>query len=102
MSDMSQVEVVYLPTGAFSPGDEAVVIALIKIEGGREAMLVFSSLDRLMAACGQGQSWVSLQVDRSAGIEELARVCGVDTIVRDMGDPIPVRHSIPKQRGAQS
>jgi hypothetical protein len=64
------------------PGTEEVALALKPLEDGRLAMLVFTSLDSLVAGCGDEQPWVALT---EARIEDAFQRSAADVVAIDAG-----------------
>lgn len=57
--------VVYLPVRLGADGEPR-EIATVRLEDGRIALLGYSALDRLVAACGEDQPWVLVGPDALA------------------------------------
>lgn len=62
--------VLYLPTAAQTNGEE-VAFVLRELEDGRRALLVFTSLERLVEGCGDEQPWVSIRAEALPEFEGL-------------------------------
>jgi len=81
--------VLYIPTAAPMRGDD-VTFALRRLADGRHAMLVFTSLDRLVEGCGDAQPWVSI---RAEAVREFQYVADADTVIWDpVLDPLIRQH----------
>lgn len=73
--------VVYVPSerieGGVGPDTK---LQLRYLEDGLLALPVFSSLDQLIADCGEGQPWVAIPAER---VEEFRHIVGADLTVLD-------------------
>ena len=63
--------VLYLPTASQSQGEELAFV-LRELEDGQRALLVFTSLERLVEGCGDEQPWVSIRAESLPEFEALA------------------------------
>lgn len=61
-------------------GDQDVTISMRQLEDGRLAVLVYTSLDALIAACGNLQPWASIPSD---SLDEIQVRSGADMILWD-------------------
>ena len=59
LADMSDA-VVFAPCEPILPGDAQVRVLLLQAESQLLLIPAWSSLERLVAACGDGQPWVSI------------------------------------------
>lgn len=77
--------VVYVPSeridGAVKPEAR---VQLRYLEDGQLALPVFSSLDELVADCGEGQPWVAIAAGQ---VDEFRRIVGADLAVLDPSIP---------------
>lgn len=77
--------VVYAPSeqvdGALKPDTR---VQLRYLEDGQLALPLFSSLDELVADCGEGQPWVAIAAER---VEEFRQIVGADVAVLDPSIP---------------
>lgn len=70
-------------------GDSELLFELRETRSGQIALMVYSSKEALVQACGTGQSWTKL---RSADIPWLAKTVGFKAIVFDLALPAELRH----------
>ncbi|WP_019855389.1 SAV_915 family protein [Actinopolyspora mortivallis] len=70
----------YLPSKRVLKEDTEVTFDLRGLADGRLAVLAYSSLDSLVACCGELQPWASLPKDR---VEEVRRRSGADLVIWD-------------------
>lgn len=89
-----QQSVVYVPSQRLRRGDTEATLELRNTEDGRVAMLAFSSLERLVAGCGEAQPWVAVPADRVENLQELS---GADVTLWDVAVPAEVRHPTGKE-----
>lgn len=73
--------VAYVPSQRGSLSDEQVALELRHTVDGRLAMLAYSSLDFLVAGCGEAQPWVAVPAER---VTELQRLSGAETVLWDV------------------
>lgn len=71
---------VYVPCTAPGPDETEVQLALKPLEDGRLAMLVFTSLDSLVAGCGEEQPWVALSETQ---LEDMFQDSGAEVVAVD-------------------
>lgn len=82
--------VLYIPSEHVSEGAlEDTNVELRRLEDGRLALLVFSSLEQLVAGCGNHQPWVGVPGEQ---LEELRRAVEADIAVLDTSLPTAIRH----------
>ena len=91
--------IAYIPAARFRPGDASVRFEVRSVEGGRLALLAYSSLELLVAGCGGTQPWVAVRLDASDALAELARACGADIALWDVNLPADGRHAQEPDRG---
>jgi hypothetical protein len=73
--------VVYVPSDRADGGVKPETkIHLRYLEDGQLVLPVFSSLDQLIADCGEGQPWIAVAAER---VEEFRQVVGADVAVLD-------------------
>jgi hypothetical protein len=83
--------VVYVPARQPGPGDSEVTLEMRALEDGRVALLVYSAVDRLVAACGEHQPWALLPTAR---LEELqGQDAEWDVVLLDPHLPEELRHA---------
>ncbi|GAB3549135.1 hypothetical protein J2S53_004145 [Actinopolyspora lacussalsi] len=70
----------YLPSKRVLKQDTEVTLDLRRLADGRLAVLAYSSLDSLVACCGELQPWASLPMDK---VEEIQRRSGADLVIWD-------------------
>ncbi|GAA2160738.1 SAV_915 family protein [Actinomadura napierensis] len=86
-------QLVYVPSRRFQQGDTAAEFALSLFEDGRRVLPLYSSLELLVAGCGEDQPWVAVQLRAPEGIEKFAELTGADVVLWDVdftgmeGDP---------------
>ncbi|HEX6469899.1 MAG TPA: SAV_915 family protein [Streptosporangiaceae bacterium] len=85
--------IAYIPSARFRPGDASVRFEVRPLDDGRSALLVYSSLELLVAGCGQAQPWVAVRPADPDGLEGLARRCGADVALWDVNLPADGRHA---------
>lgn len=71
IEDEDAPTVLYLPTATPARGEELAFV-LRDLEDGRRALLVYSSLERLVAGCGDEQPWISIRAEALPEFESLA------------------------------
>lgn len=81
-------EVLYLPCRPRA-ADEELTLELRPLEDGRLAMLVFTSLDRLVDGCGEAQPWVAVE---SPSIDLMLTHCDANVVLLDTVLPEHLRH----------
>ena len=82
--------VAYVPSQRVRRGDTEATLELRNTEDGRVAMLAFTTLERLVAGCGESQPWVAVPGDRVDGLQRLS---GADVTLWDVPVPPEVRHA---------
>lgn len=80
--------VVYVPSQQLEPGDTELNIELRYLTDGRVAVLAYTSLDRLVAACGRGQPWALLRTEQ---LDELREQTPFDVVANDPEVPAELR-----------
>ncbi|MCA1675231.1 MAG: hypothetical protein LC799_24575 [Actinobacteria bacterium] len=73
--------VAYVPSQRGSLSDEQVTLELRHTVDGRLVMLAYTSLDFLVAGCGEAQPWVAAPAER---VSELQRLSGAETVLWDV------------------
>lgn|SRR5690606_7672775 len=80
-----EVEPVFVPLAErLLSRDRDVTVELRRLEDGRLAVLAYSSLDSLVASCGDLQPWASLPADKIAEIQQCS---GADLVLWDAALP---------------
>jgi hypothetical protein len=75
--------VVFLPSRQFSPGVPVAEFILWQLDDDSLVLPMFTTLDLLVAKCGEDQPWVKLRLEGPDGSAELARACGADSVLWD-------------------
>jgi hypothetical protein len=70
-------------------GDSELLFELRETRTGQLALMVYSSKEALVQACGTGQSWTKLH---SSDIPWLAKTVGFNTVLFDLALPAELRH----------
>lgn len=83
-------EVAYVPSKRLRPGDAEATLELRNTEDGLVAMLAFSSLEQLVAGCGEAQPWVAIPTER---VDNLRQLSGADVTLWDVSVPPEARHA---------
>jgi hypothetical protein len=86
-------QVVYLPAKRYRPGDTTAQFELRYLDDGRPALLAYSSLDLLVAGCGDAQPWVAVRLETADGLDQLAQICGA-VALWDVNIPAEARHGM--------
>ena len=60
----------YVPVRDYLPGAGEVPIDFRSLPDGRTALVAYTALDRLVAACGAEQPWVVLPTDRLSEVDQ--------------------------------
>lgn len=82
-------ETAYLPTDRASTDDD-VELELRDTTDGHRALLAFSSLDQLVAGCGDGQPWIAVHGENVADIKARS---GSDVVLWDAALPLEDRRT---------
>jgi len=85
-------QLAYIPSQRFHLGDASTRFEVRLLADGRSALLAYSSLDLLVAGCGEAQPWVAVRLAAADGLAELARLCGADEALWDVDIPDEARH----------
>lgn len=88
-SDQDGGEHAFIPSQRARLGDTEVTLELRRTEDDQLAMLAFSSLESLVAGCGEAQPWVAVPLER---VDELMRLSGADVVLWDAALPRAFRH----------
>lgn len=80
----SESEMVFIPTNAVDSIKGRAELQLREMKDGRMAVLVYTSLDLLVAGCGAQQPWIASPVDE---LESLQPLAGFDVIAVNVGLP---------------
>lgn len=86
----SGAELAYIPCRTVRDGDQEAYLELRPLEDGRLAMLAYSSLDHLIAGCGEVQPWVAIPRHH---VSEYENQSGSDVVVWDTELPEELRHN---------
>jgi hypothetical protein len=85
-------DTVFVPTEQlYVDAAQEVVLELRALEGGRIAMLVFTSLMRLVGGCGEGQPWVAVQANMIPAMQAYTEA---DTVIVDAELPAELRRTV--------
>lgn len=76
--------VVYVPCSPLDPSSDNLVIDLRPTRDGRLALLVYSSLDRLVHCCGEKQPWVVMP---TANLEKVRLETNFELMLLDVVIP---------------
>lgn len=68
---------VFAPCAHIAAGDEQVQLLLLQALPDVLLLPAWSSLDRLVAACGEDQPWVSVELDRVDAVRAAAGAAAV-------------------------
>lgn len=85
--------VVYVPAQRVQEGDSETTLELRQLTDGTLVLLGYTSLDRLVAACGEYQPWALITAPQ---LEQLQPHAGFQTVVLDADLPEELRHSAPE------
>ncbi|MEV0701177.1 SAV_915 family protein [Saccharopolyspora sp. NPDC050389] len=72
--------VVYVPTERVSPGAQRALLELRSTTGGELALLIYTSLERLVETCGDRQPWISVA---KSEVQTLAEQAGASLVLED-------------------
>jgi hypothetical protein len=76
--------VVYVPAERVSPGDQQVRLELRNTTSGELALLIYTSLARLVEGCGDRQPWISVP---KSEVRTIAEQVGADVVLEDAALP---------------
>ncbi len=82
-------DVAYVPSMRLRPDDVEATLELRRTVDGALGVLVYSSLESLVAGCGPAQPWVAVPTGRVADLIGLA---GADVVVWDAEISSAARH----------
>lgn len=91
MEQLGLPPVVYVPSQQMAPGETELNLELRYLTGGEVAVLAYTSLDRLVAACGNAQPWALLGSEQ---VWELRDNGTVDVIAVDPEIPAELRRDV--------
>ncbi|MGH3391092.1 MAG: SAV_915 family protein [Actinomadura sp.] len=94
-------ELVYVPAQRFSPGTDELSPETRHLDDGRQALLIYSTLELLMAGCGKAQPWVAIRLAGPDALARLARLARADVVLRDVEVPAEVRRTGGKNTGGK-
>lgn len=80
---------VYLPSQRVSEGDHEAQLELRRLVDGRLAAVAYTTRERLIQSCGEGQPWVLLPTQV---LEEYRERLGIDAVVLDAALPPEQRY----------
>lgn len=83
-------DLIYIPCRCVQEGDQDAFLELRPLEDGRVAMLAYSSLDHLVAGCGEAQPWLAVP---PRYVSEYENQSGADVVVWDTALPEELQHS---------
>ncbi len=89
-SDGELPEQVFLPCERITRSDEEVTLELRHLTDGTTAMLAYTSLDSLVAGCGNGQPWVAVEGN---AVDDLHQRAGADVVLWDAAVPLEQRRA---------
>ncbi|WP_338601547.1 SAV_915 family protein [Saccharopolyspora sp. SCSIO 74807] len=99
-ADEQLPETVYLPSERVTDRNAEVTLELRATGQGQIAMLAFTSLEELVAGCGNAQPWVSV---RGHQVDELRSLSGADVVVWDSALPYEERKTqLERQKGNEN
>lgn len=81
--------VVYVPTQRVRPGDTETTLELRRLQDGQLALMAYTSLDRLVDACGEFQPWALVPAPQ---VEQIRAAAGFDVVALDVAIPAELRH----------
>jgi hypothetical protein len=81
-------DTVFVPTEASHDHEAEVAINLRRTEGGELALLVYSTLEHLVASCGENQPWVQIPTDE---LDDLQAELPYDMVLLDIALPDEMR-----------
>lgn len=81
--------VVYVPAQRVREGDTGTTLELRQLTDGTLVLVAYSSLDRLVASCGEYQPWALVTAPQ---LEQLQPYAGFETVVLDAELPEELRH----------
>ena len=81
-------EQVFLPAERITDPNQPVTLELRVLADGTTAMLAYTSLDTLVAGCGDGQPWIAVG---GQDVEDLQQRSEADTVLWDAAVPLEQR-----------
>ncbi|QGK71478.1 hypothetical protein GIY23_19935 [Allosaccharopolyspora coralli] len=79
---------VFLPSERVTDRDQEVTLELRHLADGTTAMLAYTSLESLVAGCGNGQPWIAV---RGNSVDDLQQRAGADVVLWDAAVPLEQR-----------
>lgn len=79
---------VYVPTEPSHDHESELTINLRRTENGQLALLVYSTLEHLVASCGENQAWVQIPTDE---LDSLHDELPYDIVLLDVALPDEMR-----------
>ncbi|WP_281290255.1 SAV_915 family protein [Saccharopolyspora dendranthemae] len=84
MGEADDDTAVFLPAEPVAAGDRQARLELRHTTGGQLALLVYTSLERLVKACGDQQPWISVPV---AELHSIAEQVEAEVVLEDIALP---------------
>ena len=81
-------EQVFLPAERITDPNQPVTLELRVLSDGTTAMLAYTSLEALVAGCGDGQPWIAVG---GQDVEDLQQRSEADTVLWDAAVPLEQR-----------
>ncbi|TDD91992.1 hypothetical protein E1202_04485 [Saccharopolyspora karakumensis] len=79
---------VFLPAERITDPNQPVTLELRVLSGGTTAMLAYTSLEALVAGCGEGQPWIAVEGN---AVEDLQQRSEADAVLWDAAVPLEQR-----------
>jgi hypothetical protein len=90
--DVNAVDRIYVPSRPFQSRDKQLRLELQPGEDGNPALLVYFSVEQLVAGCGPHQAWVAFP---ASAVRRIAREAGAHTVLFNPILPETIRHTAP-------
>jgi hypothetical protein len=87
-ADRHVEDIVYVASQQLRPGEDEATLEMRETDDGQLAVMVYSSLDTLVAGAGPAQPWIAVPRER---VEELVRHSGADGVLLDTVIPPGLR-----------
>lgn len=81
--------VVYVASQPLTAQDAEATLEMRETDDGQLAVMVYSSLETLVAGAGKHQPWIAVPRER---VDELVRLSGADGVLLDTVIPAGLRH----------
>lgn len=95
-ADGEEPELAFVPSERANRGDTEVTLEFRRTNDDRLAVLAYTSLDALVAGCGERQPWVSMPV---TSVQEVVERSGADVVLWDPALPPEQRRDAPAEEG---